>query len=57
MTFLRKQGAKQTMKTLIQMCEDAAAGMAYLESKNCLHRYGDQKPLVLFLVYSVIHLK
>lgn len=38
LTFLRKQGSKQTLKTLVQICEDAAAGMAYLESKNCLHR-------------------
>ena len=46
LTFLRKQGSKQTLKTLVQICEDAAAGMAYLESKNCLHRYGNQRQLV-----------
>lgn len=38
LAFLRKNGARQTVQTLVQMCEDAAAGMAYLESKNCLHR-------------------
>lgn len=38
LTFLRKHGARQTARTLVRMCADAAAGMAYLESKNCLHR-------------------
>lgn len=27
------------IKTLIKMCIDAASGMEYLESKNCIHRY------------------
>ena len=36
--FLRKKGAHQTKKKLCKMCIDAAAGMEYLESKNCIHR-------------------
>jgi tyrosine-protein kinase Fer len=38
LTFLRKQGVRQPLKTIIKMGEDAAAGMAYLEGRNCLHR-------------------
>ncbi|XP_069102517.1 tyrosine-protein kinase Fer-like isoform X2 [Argopecten irradians] len=38
LTFLRKQGKHQTKKQLTQMCEDAAKGMTYLESKSCIHR-------------------
>ncbi|XP_064645641.1 tyrosine-protein kinase Fer-like isoform X2 [Lineus longissimus] len=38
LNFLKQQGMKQSAKQLIQMCIDAAAGMAYLESRNCIHR-------------------
>lgn len=38
LNFLRKQGRNQTKKQLSQMCEDAAKGMAYLESNSCIHR-------------------
>ncbi|XP_077483362.1 tyrosine-protein kinase Fer isoform X2 [Amblyomma americanum] len=38
LTFLRNQGPKLSPKELLNMCTDAAAGMAYLESKNCIHR-------------------
>ena len=36
--FLRKEGTILTVKQMLKICEDAAAGMAYLESKNCIHR-------------------
>uniref|UniRef100_A0A1Q3FTM0 Tyrosine-protein kinase n=1 Tax=Culex tarsalis TaxID=7177 RepID=A0A1Q3FTM0_CULTA len=36
--FLRKSAATLTQKQLMAMCRDAAAGMRYLESKNCIHR-------------------
>ncbi|XP_065074260.1 tyrosine-protein kinase Fer isoform X2 [Ochlerotatus camptorhynchus] len=36
--FLRKNTATLTQKQLMAMCRDAAAGMRYLESKNCIHR-------------------
>lgn len=36
--FLRKKGSHQSCKKLTQMCTDACAGMAYLESMNCIHR-------------------
>nr|KAF6399206.1 FES proto-oncogene, tyrosine kinase [Molossus molossus] len=38
LTFLRTEGARLRMKTLLQMVGDAAAGMEYLESKGCIHR-------------------
>ncbi|XP_042843947.1 tyrosine-protein kinase Fes/Fps isoform X2 [Panthera tigris] len=38
LTFLRTEGARLRMKTLLQMVGDAAAGMEYLESKCCIHR-------------------
>ncbi|CAH1788194.1 unnamed protein product [Owenia fusiformis] len=38
LSYLRKQGNRVPCKDLIKMCEDASAGMAYLESKNCIHR-------------------
>ncbi|XP_044263147.1 tyrosine-protein kinase Fer isoform X1 [Tribolium madens] len=37
LTFLRKKTAL-TDAQLMKMCLDAAAGMRYLESKNCIHR-------------------
>lgn len=39
LTFLRTEGARLRMKTLLQMVGDAAAGMEYLESKCCIHRW------------------
>ncbi|XP_058811965.1 tyrosine-protein kinase Fer isoform X4 [Topomyia yanbarensis] len=36
--FLRKNSATLVQKQLMAMCRDAAAGMRYLESKNCIHR-------------------
>ncbi|XP_029823368.1 tyrosine-protein kinase Fer isoform X3 [Ixodes scapularis] len=38
LAFLRNQGPKLNPKELLNMCIDTAAGMAYLESKNCIHR-------------------
>ncbi|XP_018904229.2 tyrosine-protein kinase Fer isoform X2 [Bemisia tabaci] len=36
--FLRNNASSLVQKQLLQMCRDAAAGMRYLESKNCIHR-------------------
>lgn len=38
LNFLRKQKLSLNTKQLLSMCRDAAAGMRYLESKNCIHR-------------------
>ncbi|XP_059825481.1 tyrosine-protein kinase Fer [Hypanus sabinus] len=38
LTFLRKKKDDLKMKQLVKMSLDAAAGMAYLEGKNCIHR-------------------
>ncbi|XP_076252921.1 tyrosine-protein kinase Fer isoform X1 [Rhynchophorus ferrugineus] len=38
LTFLRKKTSTLTENQLMKMCLDAAAGMRYLESKNCIHR-------------------
>ncbi len=38
LNYLRNKGMQQTKKKLCQMCVDAACGMEYLESKNCIHR-------------------
>lgn len=38
LNFLRKQKLTLNTKQLLSMCRDAAAGMRYLESKNCIHR-------------------
>ncbi|XP_067142993.1 tyrosine-protein kinase Fer-like [Centruroides vittatus] len=38
LNFLRLQGVTLTVPQLIAMCTDTAAGMEYLESKNCIHR-------------------
>ncbi|XP_018576398.1 tyrosine-protein kinase Fer isoform X1 [Anoplophora glabripennis] len=38
LTFLRKKATNLTEGQLMKMCMDAAAGMRYLESKNCIHR-------------------
>uniref|UniRef100_U5EPN0 Tyrosine-protein kinase n=1 Tax=Corethrella appendiculata TaxID=1370023 RepID=U5EPN0_9DIPT len=36
--FLRKNANTLTIKQMMAMSRDAAAGMRYLESKNCIHR-------------------
>ncbi|XP_034457408.1 tyrosine-protein kinase Fer isoform X2 [Hippoglossus hippoglossus] len=38
LSFLRKKKDEMKTKQLIRFSVDAAAGMAYLESKNCIHR-------------------
>lgn len=38
LNYLRKHGGKQSKQQLVRMCEDAAAGMAYLAENNCIHR-------------------
>ncbi|KAM3599282.1 uncharacterized protein V6R79_003050 [Siganus canaliculatus] len=38
LSFLRKKKDELKTKQLIRFSVDAAAGMAYLESKNCIHR-------------------
>ncbi|BES97521.1 tyrosine-protein kinase [Nesidiocoris tenuis] len=38
LTHLRTNASSVTTTQLINMCRDAAAGMRYLESKNCIHR-------------------
>ncbi|XP_063374411.1 tyrosine-protein kinase Fer isoform X1 [Cydia amplana] len=38
LTFLRQRASSLGARALLAMCRDAAAGMRYLESKNCIHR-------------------
>lgn len=38
LSVLRKSADSLTSKQLMRMCRDAAAGMRYLEMKNCIHR-------------------
>lgn len=38
LTFLRKKSSALADGQLMKMCLDAAAGMRYLELKNCIHR-------------------
>lgn len=38
LSFLRKKKEDLKTKQLVKFALDAAAGMAYLELKNCIHR-------------------
>lgn len=38
LSFLRKKKDELKTKQLVKFSLDVAAGMAYLESKNCIHR-------------------
>ncbi|XP_037027004.1 tyrosine-protein kinase Fer isoform X3 [Bradysia coprophila] len=38
LNYLRKNATTLNTKQLMSMCRDAASGMRYLESKNCIHR-------------------
>ncbi|XP_059478851.1 tyrosine-protein kinase Fer isoform X1 [Neocloeon triangulifer] len=38
LTYLRNNANKISCRQLLAMCKDAASGMKYLESKNCIHR-------------------
>lgn len=39
LSFLRSEGPHLKVRELIKMTENAAAGMEYLESKHCIHRW------------------
>lgn len=36
--FIRKNSQTVELEQMMRMCKDVAAGMRYLESKNCIHR-------------------
>ncbi|KAK2717225.1 hypothetical protein QYM36_007368 [Artemia franciscana] len=38
LNFLRLRASELTVPLLVGMCRDTAAGMEYLENKNCIHR-------------------
>lgn len=38
LSYLRNNSKTLSVIQLVSMCRDAAAGMMYLESKNCIHR-------------------
>lgn len=38
LNYLRSNTEKLATKAILGMCQDAASGMEYLESKNCIHR-------------------
>ena len=38
LNYLRQKNANFSHQLLFSMCVDVAAGMAYLESRNCIHR-------------------
>lgn len=38
LSYLRNNSKTLTVLQLVSMCHDAAAGMMYLEGKNCIHR-------------------
>lgn len=38
LSYLRNNSKTLSVLQLVSMCRDAAAGMMYLESKNCIHR-------------------
>lgn len=38
LNYLRQKNVHLTIQQLMAMCVDVAAGMAYLESRNCIHR-------------------
>ena len=38
MSFLRKKRDELKTKQLVKFALDAAAGMAYLQANNCIHR-------------------
>jgi len=38
LNYLRTSADKLATKALLGMCQDAASGMSYLESKQCIHR-------------------
>ena len=38
LNYLRQKSNHLTNRQLLSMCIDVASGMAYLESRNCIHR-------------------
>ena len=38
LNYLRQKNVHLTNRQLLAMCVDVASGMAYLESRNCIHR-------------------
>ena len=38
LNFLRQKNNHLSVRQMLSMCADVASGMAYLESRNCIHR-------------------
>ncbi|XP_017020489.1 tyrosine-protein kinase Fer isoform X3 [Drosophila kikkawai] len=53
LTYLRKNSNGLTNRQQMGMCRDAAAGMRYLESKNCIHRDLAARNCLVDLEHSV----
>ncbi|XP_039231978.1 tyrosine-protein kinase Fer isoform X5 [Drosophila yakuba] len=53
LTYLRKNSNGLTTRQQMGMCRDAAAGMRYLESKNCIHRDLAARNCLVDLEHSV----
>lgn len=52
LSFLRKKKEDLKTKQLVKFALDAAAGMAYLELKNCIHRYRESLQTTYNVLYS-----
>ncbi|XP_068155773.1 tyrosine-protein kinase Fer isoform X3 [Drosophila tropicalis] len=53
LTYLRKNSNALSTRQQMGMCRDAAAGMRYLESKNCIHRDLAARNCLVDLEHSV----
>ncbi|XP_022209417.2 tyrosine-protein kinase Fer isoform X1 [Drosophila obscura] len=53
LTYLRKNSNGLSARQQMGMCRDAAAGMRYLESKNCIHRDLAARNCLVDLEHSV----
>ncbi|KAH8271357.1 hypothetical protein KR018_007646 [Drosophila ironensis] len=53
LTYLRKHSNGLSTRQQMGMCRDAAAGMRYLESKNCIHRDLAARNCLVDLEHSV----
>ncbi|KPU79525.1 uncharacterized protein Dana_GF17770, isoform B [Drosophila ananassae] len=53
LTYLRKNSNGLSTRQQMGMCRDAAAGMRYLESKNCIHRDLAARNCLVDLEHSV----
>ena len=53
----KNQKQRLSPRQLVKLCVDASAGMAYLEDKNCIHRWDIEINIIQMIENTLIEVK